>query len=118
MGDKVDGGILTFKAYHPRWSFVSLGEDGFVTRVAEKIVLEGNEATCGVYHWSKGSDYVKYAEQMIANDTRVNGEFFTAPVYNEAIADGKKIKIFHVDKMMGLGTPEDLMHFEASHEST
>ena len=118
MGDKVDGGILTFTAYHPRWSFVSLDENGFVTRVAEKIVLEGNEATCGIYYYNKGSDYVKYAEQMIESDIRVNGEFFTAPVYNEAIADGKKIKIFHVDKMMGLGTPEDLMHFEASHEST
>jgi len=117
MGDKVDGGILTFTAYHPRWSFVSLDENGFVTRVAEKIVLEGNEATCGIYYYNKGSDYVKYAEQMIESDIRVNGEFFTAPVYNEAIADGKKIKIFHVDKMMGLGTPEDLMHFEANHES-
>jgi len=41
----------------------------------------------------------------------------TAPVYNEAIADGKRIKIFHVDKMTGLGTPEELIHFEANHES-
>ena len=111
MGDGVDGGILTFTAYHPRWSFVRLNEDGFVAEVAEKVVLEGNEATCGIYHWTKGSDYVKYAEQMIAKDIRVKGEFFTAPVYNEAIADGKKIKIFQVDRMFGLGTPEDLNEF-------
>jgi len=116
MGDKVDGGVLTFTAYHPRWSYVSLDEDGFVTRVAEKIVLEGNNATCGIYYYKKGTDYVKYAEQMIENNTRVNGEFFTAPVYNEAIACGKKIKIFHIDKMFGLGTPEELIHFEANYE--
>ena len=48
---------------------------------------------------------------MIAKDIRVKGEFYVAPVYNEAIADGKKIKIFDVDKMMGMGTPEDLQNF-------
>ena len=65
----------------------------------------------GIYYWAKGSDYVKYAEQMITNDTRVNGEFYVCPVFNEAVADKKKIKTFHVDKMWGLGTPEDLEVF-------
>jgi hypothetical protein len=33
------------------------------------------------------------------------------PVYNEAITDCKKIKTFNIDKMWGLGTPEDLKHY-------
>jgi hypothetical protein len=48
---------------------------------------------------------------MISKNIRVNNEFYIAPVYNEAIADGKKIKTFDVDKMWGLGTPEDLNYF-------
>jgi HAD superfamily hydrolase (TIGR01509 family) len=111
QGDKIDGGILTFNNTHPKWSYVKLDHNGFVTEVREKEVVS-NEATVGIYYWSKGSDYVKYAEQMIAKNVRVNNEFYVAPVYNEAIGDGKQIKIFHIEKMWGLGTPEDLTYFQ------
>ena len=35
------------------------------------------------------------------------------PVFNEAIADGKKVRIKEIDKdgMWGIGTPEDLNYF-------
>ena len=48
---------------------------------------------------------------MIAKNTRVNNEFYVCPVFNEAIADGKKIRTFNIEKMWGLGTPEDLEQF-------
>ena len=70
-----------------------------------------NRATVGVYYWNKGSDYVKYAEQMIAKNIRVNNEFYVCPVYNEAIQDGKKFIEYFINKMWGLGTPEDLKYF-------
>jgi dTDP-glucose pyrophosphorylase len=108
--DVSDGYILTFKATHPKWSFVKLNEEGFVTEVAEKKPIS-DIATVGIYFWRKGSDYVKYAEQMIQKNIRVNNEFYTAPVFNEAILDNKKIKIFNVEKMWGLGTPEDLNYY-------
>jgi len=106
-GNHIDGGVLTFHNTHPKWSYAKTDENGFITNLQEKKVISNN-ATVGIYHWKKGSDYVKYAEQMIAKDIRVNGEFYVAPVYNEAIAAGKKFKIYDVQKMMGLGTPEDL----------
>tara|TARA_R110000803_G_scaffold49030_1_gene101963 strand:+ start:4546 stop:5928 length:1383 start_codon:yes stop_codon:yes gene_type:complete len=108
--EKIDGSILTFEATHPKWSFVKLGEDGHLLELAEKKPIS-NIATVGIYHWSKGSDYVKYAEQMIEKDIRVNGEFYVAPVYNEAVLDNKKIKTYTIDEMWGLGTPEDLNKF-------
>jgi dTDP-glucose pyrophosphorylase len=104
---KVDGGILTFKATHPKWSYAKSGDDGFVTEVAEKQVIS-EDATVGVYYWGKGSDYVKYAEDMIQKDIRVNNEFYVCPVFNQAIEDKKKIKVYDVEEMWGLGTPEDL----------
>ena len=107
VADNVDGGMLTFEATHPKWSFAKLGEDGFVCEVAEKKPIS-NIATVGVYYWTKGSDYVKYTEQMINKNIRTNNEFYVCPVFNEAIQDGKKIKIFEIEKMWGLGTPEDL----------
>jgi HAD superfamily hydrolase (TIGR01509 family) len=113
--DEVDAGLLTFEATHPKWSFAKLGDDGFVNEVAEKNPIS-NIATAGVYYWKKGSDYVKYAEQMIAKDIRTNGEFYVCPVYNEAVADNKKIKIFQIEKMWGLGTPEDLEFYLKHHK--
>jgi len=107
---KVDGGILTFTATHPKWSFAKVDEYGYVTEVAEKNPIS-DIATVGVYYWANGSDYVKYAEQMIEKNIRTNGEFYTCPTFNEAIGDGKKIKTFNIDKMWGLGTPEDLKYY-------
>ena len=108
--DGIDGGILTFKATHPKWSYAKVGEDGFVSEVAEKKPIS-DDATVGVYFWKKGSDYVKYAEQMIQKNIRTNGEFYICPTFNEAIADGKKFRIKEVDRMWGIGTPEDLTYF-------
>jgi hypothetical protein len=112
--DKVDAGILTFKSTHPKWSYAECDEYGFVVRVAEKEVISEN-ATCGVYYWKKGSDYVKYAEQMISKNVRVNNEFYVCPAFNEAVLDNKKIKTINVKKMWGLGTPEDLNTFMANY---
>jgi beta-phosphoglucomutase-like phosphatase (HAD superfamily)/dTDP-glucose pyrophosphorylase len=108
--DGIDGGIVTFRATHPKWSFAKIGEDGFVTEVAEKNPIS-DIATVGVYYWKHGSDYVKYAEQMIEKNIRTNNEFYVCPVFNEAIADGKKIRVKKIDRMWGIGTPEDLNYF-------
>jgi beta-phosphoglucomutase-like phosphatase (HAD superfamily)/dTDP-glucose pyrophosphorylase len=107
-----DGGIITFPATHPKWSYAKLGEDGYVSEVAEKKPIS-EHATVGIYWWSKGSDYVKYAEQMIEKDIRVNNEYYVCPVFNEAIEDGKKVRIKEIEKegMWGIGTPEDLNYF-------
>ena len=108
---KIDGGILTFNSIHPKWSYAKVDQDNQkVIEVAEKDVISNN-ATVGVYYWKKGSDFVKYTNQMISNNIRVNNEFYVCPVFNQAIKDEKIIKISKVDSMWGLGTPEDLKNF-------
>jgi HAD superfamily hydrolase (TIGR01509 family) len=106
----VDGGIVTFNSTHPKWSFVKLNENGYVTEIAEKKPIS-NIATVGFYYWKIGSDFVKYAEEMIEKNIRVNNEFYVCPVFNQAIEDNKKIITFNIEKMWGLGTPEDLNNF-------
>jgi HAD superfamily hydrolase (TIGR01509 family) len=105
-----DGGIVSFTATHPKWSFAKVDENGLVTEVAEKNPIS-DIATVGYYFWKQGSDFVKYAEQMIEKDIRVNGEFYVCPVFNEAINDCKEIRTFNTDGMWGLGTPEDLKYY-------
>jgi NDP-sugar pyrophosphorylase family protein len=103
--------IALFKANESKWSFSKI-EDGFITEVAEKKVISDN-ANVGIYGWSKGSDYVRYAEQMIDKGIKTNNEYYVAPVYNEAILDGKRIIPYFVDEMHGIGTPEDLEDYIA-----
>ena len=108
--DNISGGIVTFEATHPKWSFAKVDENGYISEVAEKKAISNN-ATVGIYYWQKGKDYVNYAEEMIEKDIRTNGEFYVCPVYNQAIEHGDKIKMFPIEKMWGLGTPEDLKRY-------
>jgi hypothetical protein len=52
---------------------------------------------------------------MIAQNLRVKGEFYVAPVYNQMIAQGETVGIYNIgtvnNGMYGLGTPEDLEVF-------
>lgn len=112
--DDSDGLIMTMYADDPKWSFIKYDERKYVTMVREKEVIS-NEATVGIYNFKRGSDFVQYAHQMIDKNIRVNNEFYVAPVYNEMIEDGKKVKFYNIgrenDGMYGLGIPSDLEKF-------
>jgi dTDP-glucose pyrophosphorylase len=117
MNAGLDGLIMTMKASDPKWSFAVVDDLGWVSRVAEKEVIS-DDATVGIYAFSRGDGFVAAAERMIALNLRVNGEFYVAPVYNQMIDAGKQIGIWNVgavgEGMYGLGTPTDLELFKRS----
>ena len=114
QADEIAAGILTFEATHPKWSYVKLGEDGFVSEVAEKKVIS-NMATVGIYYWKYGKDYVWAAEEMIRKNIRTNNEFYICPAFNEVLHKKFKIRAKNIDRMWGIGTPEDLNEFLIHH---
>ena len=111
-GKKADGGVLVFYSDDPKWSYVKYDENSILTEVAEKKVIS-NDATVGIYYYRYGKDFVKYAEQMIYKNIRTNNEFYVCPIFNEFIADNKKIYSYTIttNVVHGLGTPEDLEKF-------
>jgi len=113
--NNLDGLIATFNSLSPKWSFCKVDDNGLVTEVAEKKPIS-NIATVGIYYWKHGEYFVNYAEKMINKNIRVNNEFYTVPVYNEAILDNKKIGVHQVESMFGTGTPEDLEYFLNNHQ--
>lgn len=115
MTKNADGGIATFKSTHPKWSYAKIDQAGLVTEVAEKKPIS-DIATVGIYYWKHGSDFVKYAKQMIEKNIRTNNEFYVCPVFNEAIADKKRIFTSDIKKMWGVGTPEDLNYYLSSRD--
>lgn len=110
----LDGSILTFidQKRDPKWSFASIDSTGLVQNVKEKVAISNN-ATVGLYYFAQGNFFVDAAIDMIVAKDRVNGEFYTAPIYNYCIAANQKIGIYNIqqEQMHGLGTPEDLNKF-------
>ncbi|MBL8861158.1 MAG: glycosyltransferase family 2 protein [Planctomycetes bacterium] len=110
------GLIMTMWADDPKWSFVRLGAGGAVTEVVEKQVVS-NEATVGIYNFRHGADFVRAADAMIAQDLRVNGEFYVAPAYNQLLRAGAAVRVHNIGRvgagMHGIGTPADIEAFLA-----
>lgn len=105
----LDGSIMTFKNDDPKWSFVKINEDNLVVEAREKIPISNN-ATVGIYFFSRGSDFIDGTIDLIANNDKTNNEYYVCPVYNYLIKKGKRIGIYEIasNKMHGTGTPEDL----------
>lgn len=112
----VDACISTFTSTSSKFSFAKLDENGYVTEVAEKQPIS-DCATTGIYWWKHGSDFVKYAEQMIEKNIRTNREFYVCPVFNEAIQNNKKVMTCHCDAFWCLGTPEDLEFYLSAYKT-
>lgn len=106
----VDGLISVFHCPEkdPKWSYAQLEGNGSISRVAEKDPIS-EWATTGFYYWRSADMFIKSANAMIAADDRVNNEFYTCPVFNYSIQENNcNIIPLLVDRMQGLGTPEEL----------
>ena len=112
------GVIMTFTPDHnePKHSYISLGKYGTTMDcLQEKNNMftngpDGNPymsdlATTGVYYFSSEKDFHKATTERIGLNDRTNNEFYLAPIYN--YIDGW-ITHYPVDKMIGMGTPEEL----------
>jgi NDP-sugar pyrophosphorylase family protein len=112
----LDGSILVFRdaARDPKWSFAKTNELGLVTEVAEKVAIS-DLATVGIYLFRRARQMIDATVDMIAHNDRVNGEFYTCPVYNYMIAAGARIGVYEVapGAMHGLGIPADLDRYLA-----
>jgi NDP-sugar pyrophosphorylase family protein len=108
-----DGYMMTFPNTHPRWSYARV-EDGQVVAVAEKQPIS-RHATAGLYYFRRGSDFIHAAERMLVKNASVSGEFYVAPAYNELILRHQRVGIFPIEasQMHGLGTPEEVEHYQA-----
>ena len=109
----LDGGTITFKDIHPRWSFVKLDAAGYVIEAAEKRPISNN-ATTGFYYFRRGRDFLDAAFRLLLKDAHVEGSFFICPVFNEMILDQKKIGIWQIERFQyhTLKTADDVRSYD------
>lgn len=101
-----DGALLVFPSDERRWSYSRADADGWVREVREKVVISPWAST-GSYWFRRGSDFVRLAEARIAENRREAAEHYVAPLYNDLIAEGGRVRNFPVDDVLCFGTPEE-----------
>ncbi len=108
----IDGCVMIFpdEWSSTKASYVKLNEQGIVIKSAEKQPIS-KIATVGLHYFKKGSDLVKYGNEMIERGMEFNDEFYVTPIYNLFSENNKKIMTFPVEKMWALGSTDEVNQF-------
>jgi dTDP-glucose pyrophosphorylase len=110
----IAGGVLTFTADNPRYSYAKFGADHIVTETAEKRVISEHAMT-GAYFFAAANEFVRVAEALLRQPlTDKMPEYYISFLYNILIDEGKKIQAAIVDEFASFGTPEELADYNRS----
>lgn len=113
LNEEVDGWIPCFEGEGEKWSFVKLNDLGEAIEVREKKRIS-QYATIGLYWFSEAKLYLDMYQRYFAKEgNEEKGEKYIAPLYNQMISDGLKVKITNIpnEHVHILGTPEDVKVF-------
>jgi dTDP-glucose pyrophosphorylase len=95
-----------------QYGWIKVEHDNTVTGTSIKKAISDtpkrDHAVVGSFWFRKGSDFVAAAEEMIAENDRINGEFYVDKCIDYILKAGKTVKVFEVDYYIGWGTPADL----------
>jgi hypothetical protein len=117
MGDALEqfrasdcaAGTLVFDSVHPRYSYVRLDPEGFVTEAAEKHPIS-RWATAGVYWFRSAAEFLAAAAATLIAGDATDGRFFVCPALNEVILRGGRVGSFALgqEEYIPLKDPSDL----------
>ena len=101
------GGVIVFRSVHPRWSYVSLDENGLVNETSEKRPIS-DMATAGCYYFRHGKDFVEAAFNTIRKDVNYEGKYYICSTYNELILNQQKVGVYEINKKdyISFATPQ------------
>lgn len=106
-----DGALLLFRGTGSKWSYAAMDAEGRVSRVTEKEPISPYAST-GTYYFRSTVHLFELIETAIRQGETVNGEYYLGPLYNRMIAEGCRVRGAEVERFIGFGTPEDLVHAE------
>lgn len=111
--NKYDAGTIIFRSIHPRYSYVKLDELGHVKEASQKEPISEN-ATAGVFWYSKTFDFVNGAKNIIRKGATVDDLYYLALVFNELVLSHNKIGVYDLphDKYFPLKEDKQINNFE------
>jgi dTDP-glucose pyrophosphorylase len=90
ISNSSDAGTIVFESSNPRWSYISVGEQGNVLQVTEKLVA-GPYATVGCFYFKSAGLFLEAAKWVFLNNARVKGNFFVSTSLNYLISRGMSV---------------------------
>ncbi|HEY1045217.1 MAG TPA: nucleotidyltransferase, partial [Bacteroidia bacterium] len=98
------------------YGWVVTESDNKVKRMSVKVPISetpmNDHAVVGTFWFRKGSIFVEATEKMMAENRRVNNEFYVDEMINDVIDLGYKVKVFEIDHYVCWGTPDDYETFK------
>lgn len=67
-----------------------------------------DHAVIGAFTWRRAADFLSAADRTIAENRRINGEFYMDVVFDTAVRQGRVGRAMEVSSYIGFGTPADL----------
>lgn len=77
---------------------------------------KNDHAVVATFWFRHGCQFVEATRKMIAENDRINGEFYVDQVIKHALELGYKAKVFEIDRYIGWGTPKDYEEYQATFE--
>ena len=116
-----DGAIVSFQGFHP----ASMGETRYAYMRAEgDLLIEIQEkrsftedhlnepASAGIYYFARFEDFRRYGTKVLDHDRREFPEAYVSLLYNQMVANAKRVVLHDVEKFVCLGTPRDYEQHE------
>lgn len=102
------------------YGWIQADEKNRIERLSIKKPLSdtpiNDHAVVATFWFKKGSDFVRSAEKMIAENDRINNEFYVDEVMKHTMELGIDTRVFEVDRYIGWGTPKDYEIYEKTLE--
>jgi NDP-sugar pyrophosphorylase family protein len=118
----VDCLVWTFRNHphanrHPQqYGWVRTSAEGEAQAIACKVPLgpdvRGDPGIIGAFWFRQARYFLEAADALIAQDRRVNGEFYVDAAIGVLLEQGRRARVFDVDHYVCLGTPDDVRTFE------
>ena len=100
------------------YGWVEVDGNGRITGLSIKKAISAtpmeDHAIVATFWFKHGYDFVRAAEKMIAENDRINGEFYVDEVIKHAVEAGLDARVFEIDRYIGWGTPKDYEEYMAA----
>jgi choline kinase len=99
-----------------KWCFLQKNKDQ-VTGIYEKDInalKSGGKPMVGVFYFSNNEQFLISADKTLKGNNTVNGEYYLSSVVKTYLKDGIDVFGKMVDKVVPLGTPEDVEQWQGS----
>lgn len=113
----IDGIVPCAQAEGDSWSFCKVNENDEIIDIKEKERIS-NWCSVGLYYFKDAELFFSLAKESLDKTAVTGNEYYIAPLYQQYIKLGLKLKLDRVTLFKPMGTPEQMHEFWGIDEAT